>query len=626
MMVALMLIATSFGVGYYMVTVYDIDLFWLSSDVSEWVVDSYLFFREIYPAAAGVVLIALFTYFVIASAVRRYKYYLDSGQDYRRMISLADTIDDLTNPAQIARLSDYPELQDVLRNYGDQISEISEGLESRESEMRSVDLEVEIDSILAGQGMNETLAEGNWWASIARKVKIWADENAGGTEELRKQSAAARQAAGRASLSCGKIIETAAGASEDILEIVKSAGELNAAAASLGSGGSGTVADAGSPSDAIAAIETAAATLEEKGSAIHDLSEESNGLALNIALMAARGEATEKDLAQLAEKVRSAAERFGKLGRELENLARTVAENSRNARSSSGTAVSDSGCASNMEGCGIKEISATIESRSRALQQKMMALGSDVEEINRSLKFEHEDSGDIESTDTGDDRIRATDGSIVNFGVGAEGSPDDSGMIEDSDLVIDHGKQWGVPDTASDSGMESEADTSTPSDDVSEEEVTDDSGESLISGFQDAMSTMKPDADRQQVEDIPAEDTVSQEMAPEETNEVVEEQVQAEEVPDVVDELFAGNPGAGENWDDMQAQADDRTKVEAEPAVESAPVDKSPAVEPEVVPDPEPSAQARSMDDSMPDANEEMIYDLFELGAVEYAENTEMNQ
>jgi methyl-accepting chemotaxis protein len=389
MMVALMLIATSFGVGYYMVTVYDIDLFWLSSDVSEWVVDSYLFFREIYPAVAGVVLIALFTYFVIASAVRRYKYYLDSGQDYRRMISLADTIDDLTNPAQIARLSDYPELQDVLRNYGDQISEISEGLESRESEMRSVDLEVEIDSILAGQGMNETLAEGNWWAPIARKVKIWADENAGGTEELRKQSEAARQTAGRASLSCGKIIETAAGASEDILEIVKSAGELNAAAASLGSGGSGTVADAGSPSDAIAAIETAAATLGEKGSAIHDLSEESNGLALNIALMAARGEATEKDLAQLAEKVRSAAERFGKLGRELENLARTVAENSRNARSSSGTAVSDSGCASNMEGCGIKEISATIESRSRALQQKMMALGSDVEEINRSLKFEH---------------------------------------------------------------------------------------------------------------------------------------------------------------------------------------------------------------------------------------------
>lgn len=620
MMVALMLIATSFGVGYYMVTVYDIDLFWLSSDISKWVVDSYQFFREIYPAAAGVVLIALFTYFVIASAVRRYKYYLDSGQDYRKMISLANTIDDLTNPAQIARLSDYPELQDVLRNYGDQISEISEGLESRESEMRSVDLEVEIDTILAGNEMNETLAEGNWWASIARKVKVWADENAGRTAELMKQSEAERQVAGRASLSCGKIIETAAGASEDILEIVRSAGELNAAAASLGSGGSGTVADAGSPSDAIAAIETAAATLEEKGSAIHDLSEESNGLALNIALMAARGEATEKDLAQLAGKVRSAAERFGKLGRELENLARTVAESSRNARSSAAAAVSDGGS-------GIIEISATIESRSRALQQKMMALGSDVEEINRSLKFEHEDSGDIEINDNGDDRIRATDGSIVNFGVDAEGLPDDSGMIDDSDLVIDHGKKWPEPDTASDSGMEDEAYTSAPSDDVSEEEVTDDSDESLISGFQDAMSTMQPDADQQQAEDIPAEDAVSQEMtAPEETNEVVEEQVQAEEVPDVVDELFAGDRGAGENWDDMQAQADDRTMVETEPAVESAPVDKPPAVEPEVVPDPEPSAPARSMDDSMQDADKEMIYDLFELGAVEYAEKTEMNQ
>ena len=615
-LVALMLVATSFGVGYYMVRVYDIDLYWLSSDVSRWVVDSYQFFREIYPAAAGVVLLSLFTYFVIASAVRRYKYYLNSGQDYRKMISLAKSIDDLTNPAQIARLSEYPRLQKVLRNYGDQIREISEDIESREVEMSTVDLEVEIDSILEGNGLNETIAEGKWWVSIAKKVQCWADENAGGTTELREQAEAARQTAGRVSLSCGKIVETAAGASEDMLDIVRSAGELNLAVEGLGSNGSGTVADAGSPSDAIAAVETAAAALEEKSSVIHDLSEEGNGLALNIALMAARGEATEKDLALLAEKVRATAERFGKLGRELEGLVRTVASSSRNARSSAGGSVAaDSGTSPEVERR-IIEISTKIESRSQALQQKIMALGSGVEEINEELQA---DQG-------GDDRIRATDGSIVNFGANADESAEEPGGIDDSDLVIDHGTVWKGSETAPENGMEAEGDASAPSDDVIEEDVTDDSDEAL-SGFQEAMSAMLSDADQPQVDEVPAEEVASEEAEiPEETSEEAEEEVQAEEAPDMVDELFAGDPvaeveqeaspqqetvveadlSADENWDNMQEQTDDWVKVEVEPVVDNAHVDE---IEPEVVPD--------------PDA--EPVHDLFELGAVEYVEKTEVN-
>ena len=638
-LVALMLVATSFGVGYYMVRVYDIDLYWLSSDVSRWVVDSYQFFREIYPAAAGVVLLSLFTYFVIASAVRRYKYYLNSGQDYRKMISLAKSIDDLTNPAQIARLSEYPRLQKVLRNYGDQIREISEDIESREVEMSTVDLEVEIDSILEGNGLNETIAEGKWWVSIAKKVQCWADENAGGTTELREQAEAARQTAGRVSLSCGKIVETAAGASEDMLDIVRSAGELNLAVEGLGSNGSGTVADAGSPSDAIAAVETAAAALEEKSSVIHDLSEEGNGLALNIALMAARGEATEKDLALLAEKVRATAERFGKLGRELEGLVRTVASSSRNAKSAAGGSVAVGSSTSPEAERRIIEISTKIESRSRALQQKITALGSDVEEINKELQ----------SDSDGSDRIRTTDGSIVNFGAGAEEPADESGGIDDSDLVIDHGKVW----------EEAESDTSAPSDDVTEEEVTDDSDED-ISGFQEAMSAMLSDADQSQVEEVPAEESSSDEAEIlEETSEETEEQVEAEEAPDVVDELFAGDPiaeaeqtaspqqetvaeaeqtaspqqetvaeadqSAGESWDNMQEQTDDWVKVEVEPVVESAPDDEISAIEPEVVPESEAPASVGSMDNSMPETDEEPVHDLFELGAVECVEETEVN-
>ncbi|MCK4548988.1 MAG: hypothetical protein KAU49_02425 [Candidatus Krumholzibacteria bacterium] len=557
-LVALMLIATSFGVGYYMVKVYSIDLYWLSSDVNEWVVDSYQFFREIYPAAAGVVIIALFTYFVIASAVRRYKYYLNSGQDYRKMISIADSIDDLTNPAQIARLSEYPELQEVLRNYGDQIREISEGMETREEEMRSVDLEVEIDSILQGKGMNETLAEGKWWVAIAKKVQVWVEENAGGKEEVNKQSEASRQAAGRASLSCGKVIETVAGVNEDILDIVRSVGQLNAVADGLGSGGSGETIDTGSNSEAVSTMETAAAALEERGTAIHGLSEENNGLALNMALMAARGEVTEKDLAQLAEKVRSSAERFGKLGKELEGLARTIIDNSRAVGSVSGSVG-----ISPEAGRGVIEISEKIESRSRALQQKMISMGNDIDEISNVLQSGHEEPAE--------ERIRATDGSIVNFGAESEESKDEPVGIDDSDLVIDHGKLWDGPEEV-------------PADEPVVEEV-------------------------EQVEEEPS---ISAEETVEESN-------------DVVGEIFADESVADDNWADMQVKADERVEVQPEPEIESAPVDELPTVEPEIVQEPQTHEPAGLVEETVPETDEEPVYDLFELGAVEYMEETEVN-
>ncbi len=605
-LVALMLTATGFGVGYYMVKVYSIDLYWLSTDVSKWVVDSYQFFREIYPAAAGVVLLALFTYFVIASAVRRYKYYLNSGQDYRKMISLANSVDDLTNPAQIARLSEYPELQGVLRNYGDQIREISEGMETHEEEMRSVDLEVEIDSILKGKAMNETLAEGKWWFAIAKKVQVWVEENAGSKEEISKQSEAFRRAAGRASLSCGKVIETAAGASEDILDIVRSVGQLNAVADGLGSGGSGETIDTGSHSETVSAMETAAAALEERGTTIRDLSEENNGLALNIALMAARGEATEKDLALLAEKVRSSAERFGNLGRDLEGLARTIIDNSRTVGTASGSVG-----ISPEAGRGVIEISGKIESCSRALQQKMTSMGNDIDEISKALQSGHEEPVE--------ERIRATDGSIVNFGAESEESQDEPVGIDDSNLVIDHGKLWEGPEETPAASKE----------DAVEDEVTDDSGGMLISGFQEAMGAMSSDSGQQAQDSVPADEPVVEEVeqtgeepsidAKETSEEIVEENTE------VVSEIFDDQPAADDNWADMQVKADEQAEVQQEPEIESAPVDRLPSVEPEIVQEPRTHEPAVHVEEAAPETDEEPVYDLFELGAVEYMEETEVN-
>ena len=125
MLVALLLLVVGFGASYFMVKVYDIELAWLEGSLLKWEVDSFAFFKEMYPLAAGVLLLTIVSYFTVASAVRRYRYFLNSGQDYRRLVQLADSIDDLTNPSQIARLKNYPELQKVLQNYGDQIRDLS---------------------------------------------------------------------------------------------------------------------------------------------------------------------------------------------------------------------------------------------------------------------------------------------------------------------------------------------------------------------------------------------------------------------------------------------------------------------------------------------------------------------
>jgi hypothetical protein len=205
-------------------------------------------------------------------------------------------------------------------------------------------------------------------------------------------------------------------------------------------------------------------------------------------------------------------------------------------------------------------------------------------------------------------------------------------MIDDSELVIDHGTLGESADTAAKSGMEPETDTDVPSDNAKEEAVTNDDGEFLASGFQDAMNSMMADADQEQVE----------------------------KVNDVVDELFAGDPVSGDNWDAMQPRSEDQKTdeteqamesvpggeipaeeaepemesapggeipaEEAEPVMESAPGGGSQTIEAEVVTDPEPPVQTSRTDDSMQDEDEEPIYDLNELGAVEYVENSGMNQ
>ena len=376
--------------------------------------------------------------------------------------------------------------------------------------------------------------------------------------------------------------------------------------------------------------------------------------------MAARGEAGEKDLAGLAEKVRSAAERFGRLGRELEEIARTVSEQSRSTAAPGGEPVVSG--ADPETGRLIMEISGRIESRSRSLQKKLTVLGNDVKDMERTLRMDaavEEDLGD-QPVDPAQGRERNIDGSIVNFGAGGKEPGVDEG-IDDSDLVIDHGKLWEAPEKSS-----AELTDEEPAG-IEGIEVTDDSGEFLIAGFQEAMSAMHDDASGQSETGEPEEaagDTVTGEALPETHHEHMEEpsaekpeteepgmeepaEPAAEAVPSKVDEWSEVQQGGGNDWMKVEVEQPGGAGV-AGPEV--VPVQEASAVEPEIVPEvactddpaveavhirepesaaaPEPEADAAvpgQQEEEASDTGEEQVYDLFELGAVEYSEEAEVN-
>jgi hypothetical protein len=107
-----------------------------------------------------------------------------------------------------------------------------------------------------------------------------------------------------------------------------------------------------------------------------------------------------------------------------------------------------------------------------------------------------------------------------------------------------------------------------------------------------------------EVEPAAVEETVE----PDEAEQAVEP-ASVEEVDDTTGEIFAEDAAVDQSWEEMQAQP--------EPAAEEIPV-----VEPEVVPVPE---SADAVEEPAAETDEEQIYDLFDLGAVEYVEETEVN-
>jgi hypothetical protein len=447
----------SMGVGYYLVSFYNVDLKWIKSGTGGWSIDSTLFMRDMFPLAAAVIFVSFFAYFLIASAVHRYKFYLDSGQDYRTMISLAESVDDLTNPAQIARLSKYPELQAVLRNYGDQIREISQDLGTKDNASNYSELKSEIEGLISGENSAKDAPEGKDCGSIYEQLRDRVESDRAHIEKLEERNQAERRAYGHAALAYGRAMEAISGAGEELLAITNSVAELTSVAERIKANAAARNAapsrgGAAGPQDkafktTMSEMESSVRKLEEGGRVLHEFSEENNGIAIHLALMAARGNVDEHALATFAERVRSTAERFHKLSDSVSSIAQGLLGSCYAIKEKSGMETGMPAAAIEAEASGaIVEIARRIEERSSVLEKQIMNLGSELHEVHELLQ---KDIASAASHETAPDS-RSPLGVAANLdnsrGRGASPAGQEraaaGGLNDSPDMVIDHGSSW----------------------------------------------------------------------------------------------------------------------------------------------------------------------------------------
>jgi len=446
--VALMLVVISFGVGYYMADIYGIDLKWIRVDSSGWHIDSFLFFKEMYPLVAGVVLLALTCYFLIASAVRRYKYYLDSGQDYRKMISLAESIDDLTNPAQIAKLSDYPELQEVLRNYGDQIREISREIEEAKERGDTQEFEDVVNALLQGEEVDQAEISGKWYSSLYERMRDFIKKNRETMEEFKKKAGLARTVSGKAALLIGKVAEEVRNAE---IRTEKVRNTLEGLMAGVGDVDGKTPAgmvheDGGLMQAIITDMETSVRKLKEISKNFSEFSNENNNLALSLALMAAKGQVSEGELAQYAEKIRVSAEGFNRMSGVVGEISDTLTNGlyGFKERISNAPSVSSgiSGAGSSPGNEVINELMGLVD----GLRNDMKALSNEVGEIEEILKEEMKDLSFRTEPDEAAvaDQVHGQEGVLDEVGglLKGEVNLDREGDGRSSDLAIERSDEW----------------------------------------------------------------------------------------------------------------------------------------------------------------------------------------
>lgn len=323
--VSLMLVSVSVGVAYFFIDKFGVSWNWL--DKNEWmaVVRGEGFLYELLPVIALVSVTAMFSYLVIAGAVRKYKRFLDSGVDYKNLLMSLKEIDDLEDKSKIEKIRNHPDLKRVLLGISEQLTEQREAFAKRE-----VEVEKEVDDAVMAR--HEELTEG-----FAAQCEGLATAIREGEEDLispqtgvsnsslrtlgeaiqsRLESFPQRAAVETGPVEIGEESEFIRNKLEEITtELRDSSGgakEIEELLKNM-SGDDAPETDQGRLEAARGEIRGAVDTLkslEELSRSLEVLSEETKGIAISTALHAGSGEGTQDDLIRLAEEVKEIAMRF----------------------------------------------------------------------------------------------------------------------------------------------------------------------------------------------------------------------------------------------------------------------------------------------------------------------------
>jgi hypothetical protein len=660
-LVALLLVVVGFGAGYYVVETYGVELQWLTGGLWNLEIDSYVFFKEVLPLIAGLFVLSMISYFAISSAVRRYRYYLDSGQDYRKMIQLAESVDDLTNPAQIAKLRNYPELQSVLRSYGDQIRGISEQLNEQQiqADSRSVDLEMEIDTLLQGEATQDSLVEDRWWTPLYRKIEEHVNSSRQTLSQLKIKVHDGKSALGQVALSTGRIVEQISGTENEYPEIMSAVNDLAGLAKQIGE--DTDAAEEGKSHRSVmkaivSEMENTLHKLEEGGKVLNEFSEENNGLALNIALMAAKGEAGEHELAQFAEKVRLTADRFNKLSKTFSSMAQSLLGTCYSLKEKLGFTHGRDSAGTGEIKRSISSLAKVIEQRSNQIRERFSYIGNEIKDVqelvNKSMRNLSDDEKPVETEPEEVESAERDD----DFVIERSGQEEKDSSVED-ELIVDHGSVWGqekrieddlgsVEKPESDGFSVSEMEENLYPED---EAVVDSEAEETAEAAHEQMDEYAPEADRdsepvaeytEQEDDVSVSEEISEygegseekvyEISIDDEEEILSEAVEAAVEAAVEGSAPEGDASAEEDWlgkaDKQWFKIDidkDDGVVESGPETVAVRETDEVTVDGQAEDEGETAAASNAPDQPEISAEEEdPIYDLFDLGAVEYVVET----
>lgn len=269
--------------------------------------------REMLPLLVVVAVFALIAYLTITGAVRKYRRYLDSGQDYKQLLQSMRRLEDLQDESQIRALS-HPELRNFLLNARTRLLEREKELDKRAAELEAsvggaekvetlaADTDVLVSAIMSGGGFGQDLAIS---VPELKRVEIAVREHLIGkaADESKERLEGLRASVTE---STSALRDMLAEIREELTATERSARELESDVGSLRGQAATTAPAAAGGADASIVI----GRLDSISEVLKSLGEETRSVAINTALQASSTEASGESVIKLADDVRDVAAKY----------------------------------------------------------------------------------------------------------------------------------------------------------------------------------------------------------------------------------------------------------------------------------------------------------------------------